>query len=1651
MATPNSSIISPLTTINGSGISHSPKGSTTSVLSDDIGGILSHILEACTSLCPQMVVGECWTSSTVVLSPSTPSSSSSAPSNSSNEWNQLVSFYAPTPLIANHTENDGKPVTRHIDIRIASAFSSIHTVSLRIIDKIMKNNRIDWFYDLEGDQLVSLLKFPLQSVIGVPIMINQDHLVSRSSSSSSRNNNNYNGRSVCCAIILLYSAKYEEQNGSVLSGLQNIAKLASRIIQIRLMEQQQHNNNNSSNSTNVAARSRISYRYQVPPPPPSLITDSTLTPEEIARNADTGEDEAIYQPWLTGTIGLLKAAASVLSADYVEICVKLENAGTAKTNENNSDASREFISLFPHAVPPWKPRIGSATHSHTTGTSSLSHASRGSAGTVVSNDEKPVPPKDASISLAIPRTDHNGSLKGTKDSNGSPLYGAIDGAFLSAAIREASLFTRNMCNDATVAASNQPITWLFPHEMVARSNNHWQAASVMNLTLPVGQAIENDDQTTLSLDFTPNARKSVQRRTMNVHVVALFFWTEVGYMFGSPDASSFLTNIAASARTCASLSSIPSDANGTEIFKASNRNSANRLSAPPAGLHRELSGDNERGHSNGPLSPNSTGSGGYDGGIINSLVSFSTTAIDRTDSELNLQGQQNSTTTVAPNKNSSASQIERVLSTTNNALMGNAMRRPRSGLDLLAAYSTGDTTALVPPEAKVDTILEKPEDNNTEIGINLHAGTDASVTVTGKRVGGENDKMNRPSLVATTNTTTIQVDTTVSSSVNGGGNGPDSAKNTGATNNLASATTDKTDEDIKRARLPSVAASESGVEGAHDMIAMVNSINPNEHLTTPRMHPMAGYAETYQNPYLYNPQQHVYDNNGYLNPHGYMNHPAAMYGGGFNPYVAHMMMGTHPQPNMMMNPNVPMYPDYPMLDHNGNPMMNPMTMAMMNPTMPMPTNHHHPDGLGGSTIGMGPMEHSRDTLPGNGMRMDQPGGGNEGSMREDNTAKNEDGTGDDAKPKKKRGGARVKSSTNVNNTVTATNMDLSPVTTPSTASVNNATTNSTTTAVTTGTGPGTATNQEVSFVGLPVVPASALARVKGRSRAPKPKLSVALRRGKWPVEEEDFTSAIVETFREGYLPLADGTTLRTYLSGQLHCAPMRITKKFAKDASIGKQVYKRRNDMDKAEWDRRSNEARTRVLGARSRFHNSVMLRNRIDLRLIVPDPFPEGGIVKSVYGLDDDDEYDDDYDEGDDDENVETNDDNGEAKGDGTELTSASYERNGSRSNKRTASLSSASKRSMSRTNSGRRNKMARNDTENSFGFSDDQFNTNDNGNFIDGMSSSSSFMMGGESNRMPTSFTEMLDGPTASSSTTTLSGMNKGKKNNNRKSQSSNDLRIKSDQDYDPNGMNTPLMDNNNNNIIVMENGSTVFASHRSLNNGGMPHPMMNPNNIYHQGSFDNMQGYGSMVNMMMNNNHNGPHNNGFLPNYYMGDTMYNMGGTMGNLPPPNTNSFMITNSENNTPLPKYDDHQQNQIMHPDIYNSNLGIHGNTTLSSLPSASNFQAPTTEDKAVPVATSSISSHPLQKSTPLRNSMEDLVHGSTSVASFTDEQLTSYNNNPGKRNRNNNNSKAMNSNGDHPEQNNDDVNKKHETDNPGSSGGTPVAGSTTPSGRKGKY
>ena len=64
-----------------------------------------------------------------------------------------------------------------------------------------------------------------------------------------------------------------------------------------------------------------------------------------------------------------------------------------------------------------------------------------------------------------------------------------------------------------------------------------------------------------------------------------------------------------------------------------------------------------------------------------------------------------------------------------------------------------------------------------------------------------------------------------------------------------------------------------------------------------------------------------------------------------------------------------------------------------------------------------------------------------------------------------------------------------------------------------------------------------------------------LRSGKWLPEEEKYAQLLIALFEKGHImDCENGATLRAFLSQKLHCAPMRISKKFA-GQGIGKIVY----------------------------------------------------------------------------------------------------------------------------------------------------------------------------------------------------------------------------------------------------------------------------------------------------------------------------------------------------------------------------------------------------------------------------------------------------------------------------------------------------------------
>ena len=84
--------------------------------------------------------------------------------------------------------------------------------------------------------------------------------------------------------------------------------------------------------------------------------------------------------------------------------------------------------------------------------------------------------------------------------------------------------------------------------------------------------------------------------------------------------------------------------------------------------------------------------------------------------------------------------------------------------------------------------------------------------------------------------------------------------------------------------------------------------------------------------------------------------------------------------------------------------------------------------------------------------------------------------------------------------------------------------------------------------------------------------SSGLRRGKWTQEEEAYAERVIRDFNGGLLDAAPGTTLRSYLSDKLNCDPMRITKKFTGDASIGKRVFHPRENASPAAVERSRRE-----------------------------------------------------------------------------------------------------------------------------------------------------------------------------------------------------------------------------------------------------------------------------------------------------------------------------------------------------------------------------------------------------------------------------------------------------------------------------------------------
>jgi hypothetical protein len=78
---------------------------------------------------------------------------------------------------------------------------------------------------------------------------------------------------------------------------------------------------------------------------------------------------------------------------------------------------------------------------------------------------------------------------------------------------------------------------------------------------------------------------------------------------------------------------------------------------------------------------------------------------------------------------------------------------------------------------------------------------------------------------------------------------------------------------------------------------------------------------------------------------------------------------------------------------------------------------------------------------------------------------------------------------------------------------------------------------------------------KSNSDEQKEDSSTELRKGKWTAEEEEYTTRVIHYFSSGLITLPGGKTLRSFLAEKLQCDPMRITKKYAGAACLGKRIH----------------------------------------------------------------------------------------------------------------------------------------------------------------------------------------------------------------------------------------------------------------------------------------------------------------------------------------------------------------------------------------------------------------------------------------------------------------------------------------------------------------
>mmetsp|Transcript_26636 Transcript_26636/g.26877 ORF Transcript_26636/g.26877 Transcript_26636/m.26877 type:complete len:160 (-) Transcript_26636:166-645(-) len=104
------------------------------------------------------------------------------------------------------------------------------------------------------------------------------------------------------------------------------------------------------------------------------------------------------------------------------------------------------------------------------------------------------------------------------------------------------------------------------------------------------------------------------------------------------------------------------------------------------------------------------------------------------------------------------------------------------------------------------------------------------------------------------------------------------------------------------------------------------------------------------------------------------------------------------------------------------------------------------------------------------------------------------------------------------------------------------------------------------------------------------------RNGKWTMEEEAYSSKLIEIFLDGHAnnDAEEGETLRLYLSKKLNCKPMRIAKKYSCRQILNNQYQHNKINKDYSIEDRQAlDELRSRYLEKDAKVQNIRQKRKK--------------------------------------------------------------------------------------------------------------------------------------------------------------------------------------------------------------------------------------------------------------------------------------------------------------------------------------------------------------------------------------------------------------------------------------------------------------------------